>query len=303
MKLTIGIPVYNGEKFIEQTINSVLNASFNWNDVEIIVSDNNSSDATCEIVNKYPQIKLFTHSENKGYDYNVDRLFHYAKGNYVWILGADDVLTTTDLSEIIELVSSAVPVYSVIFVGESNSVYAGQPLDANGFLIHTNFRSGFVSNNIINRKMWLSTNTAPFIGSNWIHYAMVFMLIKKSSPVFTKNNYVCEIPESKNKTWTKNGKMLSIGLDLVGIIQLMPLWGYDKSIVRRTKLIIKGAYPKVIIISKVHGFRCDWKTLRRFINMYMEYPSFWLVDIWAVLIPGIIYKGCYSIFNLFKFRS
>ena len=51
VKLTIGIPVYNGEKFLEEKITSILNQDFI--DFELIISDNASTDSTKEICNNF----------------------------------------------------------------------------------------------------------------------------------------------------------------------------------------------------------------------------------------------------------
>ena len=50
-KITIGIPVFNGEEFLEETIISVLQQTYT--DFELIISDNDSSDNTKNICEKY----------------------------------------------------------------------------------------------------------------------------------------------------------------------------------------------------------------------------------------------------------
>ena len=51
VKLTIGIPVYNGEKFLEEKIRCILNQDFM--DFELIISDNGSTDSTKEICKNF----------------------------------------------------------------------------------------------------------------------------------------------------------------------------------------------------------------------------------------------------------
>lgn len=300
MRLTIGIPVYNGEKHIEETILSILRCSFDWNNVEVIISDNCSTDNTCEIVRKYPQIRLFEHTQNLGYDKNVDRIFEYALGDYVWTIGADDYLVKEDVTEISNL-ASIKPNFSVIFIGESNTEFSGKSLDANTFLIQSNFRSGFLSNNIINRLMYLDSDRKPFIGSAWIHYAIILQVLKKADSTFSKEKYVSEIEASKNeKAWGQNGTMIFTGLQLVDIFSLMGKWGYDRNIIRRSKMVIKGAYPRLIILSKIAGFRTTLPVLGRFIKLYKEFFTFWVIDFWVLLTPSIILKFGYFLFRKTK---
>ena len=50
-KITIGLPVYNGDKFIHNAINSLLNQTFT--DFEFVISDNASTDQTETICREY----------------------------------------------------------------------------------------------------------------------------------------------------------------------------------------------------------------------------------------------------------
>ena len=65
VKITIGIPVYNGEEFLEEKITSILNQDFV--DFELIISDNASTDSTKEICSKFAtndkRVKFFSHKK------------------------------------------------------------------------------------------------------------------------------------------------------------------------------------------------------------------------------------------------
>ena len=51
LKITIGLPVYNGQKYIKETINSILLQTYK--NFELIISDNLSNDETKEICKSY----------------------------------------------------------------------------------------------------------------------------------------------------------------------------------------------------------------------------------------------------------
>lgn len=93
-RVSIGLPVYNGEAFIRQTLDSVQAQTFT--DFELIVSDNASSDRTVEIVQEYMQrdarIKLFENDQNRGATYNYNRVLTLASGEYFRWIAADDVI-------------------------------------------------------------------------------------------------------------------------------------------------------------------------------------------------------------------
>ena len=66
--LSIGIPVYNGERFLARAVESLLAQSMT--DFELIIADNASTDATPEIIAEYaardPRIRQFRHDRNTG---------------------------------------------------------------------------------------------------------------------------------------------------------------------------------------------------------------------------------------------
>ncbi len=82
--VSIGIPVYNSEKFISDTLNSIVSQSYK--ELEIIISDNASTDATSEICKSYSErdirIKYVRQEYNLGSDLNFKYVFDVAKGEF-----------------------------------------------------------------------------------------------------------------------------------------------------------------------------------------------------------------------------
>jgi glycosyltransferase involved in cell wall biosynthesis len=77
--------------------------------VEVIISDNASSDGTDDMVKgfieSYPRLRYYKSAENLGYAANQIKLFRYTKGNYVAILCDDDVYMDGHVDAILEVVS------------------------------------------------------------------------------------------------------------------------------------------------------------------------------------------------------
>jgi glycosyltransferase involved in cell wall biosynthesis len=74
--ITICIPTYNREKFLPETLDSIIEQDgFNIDDIEIVISDNASVGNTATIVQeyqkKYKNIKYFRNDENIGSDRNI----------------------------------------------------------------------------------------------------------------------------------------------------------------------------------------------------------------------------------------
>ena len=90
MKFSVIIPAYNAEKEIEKTIQSVLIQ--NYNDYEIIVVNDFSTEKTKKIVEKFQNVKLINHSKNKKAGGARNTGIENAKGEYIFFLDSDDVM-------------------------------------------------------------------------------------------------------------------------------------------------------------------------------------------------------------------
>ncbi|HKB44641.1 MAG TPA: glycosyltransferase [Chitinophagaceae bacterium] len=89
--VSVIIPSYNHEKFVEKCIQSVLNQTFQ--DFEIIITDDASTDRTVEIIEQFsdPRIKLFKHSTNQGVSITANNCITHANGIYIAWLSTDDI--------------------------------------------------------------------------------------------------------------------------------------------------------------------------------------------------------------------
>ena len=104
-KISVVIPVYNGEKTIRETIESVLAQTFT--DFELIIIDDGSSDRTVEIIeeiikkaikeNLDQRIRLHSFP-NKGLSATRNRGIRRSKGDYISFIDADDLWTPDKLA-------------------------------------------------------------------------------------------------------------------------------------------------------------------------------------------------------------
>jgi glycosyltransferase involved in cell wall biosynthesis len=90
--VSVGMPVYNGETYLEVAIGSVLAQSFD--DLELVICDNASTDRTAEICQDYatrdPRIRYFRNPQNLGAAPNYNLAFSHARGRYFKWLAHDD---------------------------------------------------------------------------------------------------------------------------------------------------------------------------------------------------------------------
>lgn len=104
--VSVCIAVYNCETYIRQTIESVLRQSLR--DVEIVVADNASTDRTVEVVASLadPRIRLIQNDCNVGFSRNFQIATSAARGRYLKLLCADDVLYPTCLERQVSALDS-----------------------------------------------------------------------------------------------------------------------------------------------------------------------------------------------------
>lgn len=125
--ITIGLPVFNGEKTIRTALDSIISQAFS--DFEVIISDNASTDETARICQEYVQhdrrIKYLKQSSNIGAFANFEFLVNKAMSPYFVWLAADDYWEPnflTDNIAALETDSSAVASISkVAFINETGS--------------------------------------------------------------------------------------------------------------------------------------------------------------------------------------
>lgn len=102
-KVSVCIPAFNAEKFIARAIESALGQEFS--DLEIIVSDNASTDATARIAGSFrdPRLRVFTNPTNIGFVRNLNACARRAGGDYVVFLCADDYWKPRFLARAVEV--------------------------------------------------------------------------------------------------------------------------------------------------------------------------------------------------------
>lgn len=93
--------VYNGEKFLEQTILSVINQTYK--NIEYIIIDGGSTDSTCNIIRNYDtRIDYWVSEADKGIYDAMNKGISYANGELIGIINSDDWYEENTITEIVE---------------------------------------------------------------------------------------------------------------------------------------------------------------------------------------------------------
>jgi glycosyltransferase involved in cell wall biosynthesis len=104
MKISIIIPFYNSEEYLERTFRSIYGQSVDESNFEVICIDDCSEDSSSQIVKdfqkKYSNLHLFSHIENKKQGAARNLGLTKAKGEFIWFVDADDFIEDKVLNKL-----------------------------------------------------------------------------------------------------------------------------------------------------------------------------------------------------------
>ena len=163
VKLSIGMPVYNGELFIERAIESILAQTFT--DFELIISDNASTDSTQEICQNFSKkddrIRIFKQEKNIGIHRNFYFLLSQAKGKYFAWAAVDDYLDKDFMEKNLKVLESHNSIVSSI---GKIIPYGTESLKIDSKLVDTSNYPKFLKNYVIRGRRKKMMDTGPVSG-------------------------------------------------------------------------------------------------------------------------------------------
>lgn len=183
-EISVLLPVKNGEKYITESIDSVLNQTFT--DFELLIFDDNSTDKTLEIIKSYkdPRIKLYI--GKNGYIANLNKGIEIANGMYIARMDADDIMHPDRLEsqlEVMENMDVDVCGSWLIIFGEGFDAYILNH-GLSGYLdnmLHRLTRGNYIAHpSVMMRKDFLIKNNLRYVVYPYVEdYKLWFEIAKK----------------------------------------------------------------------------------------------------------------------------
>jgi abequosyltransferase len=196
--LTLAIPTYNRELYLMELLETLL-PQFSLlppGIAELLISDNCSEDLTGGMVATFQDrglpCRYIRNETNIGADGNFLQCLNLARGQYVWVIGDDDLLVPKALSRILSLLNQGeydlVYLSSFAFTGDDRQAnhrdklgrFAEVVTDGSYFLEKVNALIGLISVNIVNKNRLLATPHPPIESlndSNLMQVGWLFPLI------------------------------------------------------------------------------------------------------------------------------
>ncbi len=107
-EITIGIPIYNKEKYIALTLETALAQTYQ--SIEFLVLDDRGTDGSMDIVREYQQthprgkdIRIVSQPHNMGIGEARNRILEEARGKYLFFLDADDTITSDTIEILVNV--------------------------------------------------------------------------------------------------------------------------------------------------------------------------------------------------------
>lgn len=181
-RLSICIPTYNGEESIQSLIDHLLTSK--REDLEIVISDDNSSDNTWNLVSQRatedPRLRVQRNDQNIGMDRNFARTVQLAKGDYVWLCGQDDTIEPHGIEHVMAALDSD-PGIDFVFMNHAKrelttkgeiltpgpaTGVAASGFGVESFLAHTgNLLPTFLPTYLIKRSRWSDVSIENYLGT------------------------------------------------------------------------------------------------------------------------------------------
>lgn len=172
-KLTIIIPVYNAEKFIDACLSGIVEQD-NGN-IEVILIDDGSIDRSAEICRKYvleyPYVYYY-YKENGGVSSARNFGLQYATGDYVWFVDIDDEIETGAIAQFFSGSTAQLMIYNFSLVenGAEKKIYLQENNFREDVSAKDNFLNEYVFTYKLNNALWNKVFCLDIIKENNIRF-------------------------------------------------------------------------------------------------------------------------------------
>jgi glycosyltransferase involved in cell wall biosynthesis len=313
--LSIGIVTYNGQFLLKEVLEKIAEEIENKN-VELIISDNASTDNTKSIIDefrsKHPRTVYLRNSENIGFDANVNQVVSQASGAFVWLMSDDDFINTGGVDKVLQVIDQF-PELSYIFVNYSNPLTLRVQedtvcLDWSQFIHDVHFKNGLISSNIVNRKLWSELNMMQYDHCCWIHLAYALQAL---APGFNRKGFIITdeiVKQDGIQRWGEPGSFIEFNLKLLRLLYNIDNLGYDKTLgyhkaIKTLEKDFQKGHMRAIPWAKNKGMKNSIDRIGPMKEFFRSYPNFWLIDVPMLLTPNSVFQVGFRVVHKIQGRD
>jgi abequosyltransferase len=331
--LSICIPTYNREKYVVDAINSILKQvdDNNFNEIEICISDNCSTDNTENAIkfikpfNLPIQIVYNKNARNLGADNNFLKVVEMASGEYCCFLSSDDAFEDSAINKMLNKIKlnrqtdifilncSAYDIAlknRILGVSVLKKKYGEDYYFENSFDAVKNITSqlGYISALMFRRNKWLEViGYSDFIGSAYVHIYMILMMIKSGSRVLFVADDLIKYRFGNDSFLDDLGIFRRHKLDVESYYTISAKVFGEYSDAHRA--IINAFFDTNVNAKMIGGIKVKRdKKLTKDINdllfaYYKNFPKFWMIVVPFMLVPTWVYELATKTFYKRQFQK
>jgi abequosyltransferase len=299
--LTIAIPTYNRASLLDRCLSQLCKQlRGKGGEVELIISNNASSDGTEEIVKKYlasgAGIKYVRNGANIGPDNNFIQCFKMARGKYVLLFGDDDIFLDGAIGKIIDLLQK--DNYGIVYLNSypflKDPVSERTKASARGFLVYTDtlkfikkahYFLTFISGNIVNKtRVDPGLNFESFVSTNLIQLSWTLSALFNSE----KNAYVAECLFATQLSDARTYRLSQVfGRNFNQVARIFLNQGVDEKFFQAIhRKLVSNYFPANIVRQRKGMIDLEPEDyFRSLYPLYGQYLSFWIFTCPAIYLP------------------
>ncbi len=217
-KVSVIIPVFNCEKYIEKCILSVINQSYE--NIEILIINDGSTDDTKKILEKFSEKCIIHNNKNNGIGYSRNYGIKKATGDYITFLDSDDYYETNYISKLVSYAEKYKLDMVVCDIKKVNENY-----ELIGYERTNNFNNTSLKNNpnllldislgpvnkLYSKSLFGDKNNRFLENSKYEDAYLLPMLIAQASKIGKINNvYYNYLIRANSQTTTMNSSVFDI---------------------------------------------------------------------------------------------
>jgi glycosyltransferase involved in cell wall biosynthesis len=271
--VSVFIPVYNRENIISETLKCAINQTYK--NIEIIVSDNCSTDSTWSILEKFAlkdqRIKIFQHNENIGPVRNWAEGLKKCIGDYVKILWSDDLMSNDYIEKTMQ-----------VFDSDTGFVMTGIEFFGD---IKDFSKYQFLFSNTVSSKIYVKQIILNSVGSDFP--------LSPGCAIFRRTDLVSSLLIDVPNDFNLDFKRYGAGNDLLIFLLIAPKYDHIKIFpeylskfrVHKGSFSVANELEIYYDLAKLYFVQCESNRLRSLfsINIYFKrkstvlYKALWLI--------------------------
>ena len=217
IKLSVVMPVYNAEKFLHDSINSVLNQTFK--EYEFIIINDGSTDKSLEIIETYrlKDERIFLISrENKGLIFSLNEGIEKSKGKFIARMDADDINISSRFQKQIDIMENKqIDIcgshFSIVNQHNKYLTTIFCPLNENSTLLFLAVATPFAHGSVMIRRSFLEKYKLKY-GQTKFNYtedkSLWYQMFQNGARFYNVNEVLFLYRELSNSLSTNNSKKL-----------------------------------------------------------------------------------------------